>query len=537
VTYVNTMLDEEWKSLGFTVSGEASDGEFVRRATLDIVGRIPSLAETEAFLKDRSPDRREKLVNRLLASPEYGKNWATVWTHLMIPDGRDAGNMQDVNPEALRGWLEQQFNKNVGWDKVVEQLIAATGRWDENPAVNFIIANQTQGDATRVASYTTRLFLGVQTQCTECHDHPWNEWKQDQFHGVKAFFSNTRERRQTTTLASGQVATDYYELNEMTMTPGQLADRGTTYERRDGQVRYTPPVYLDGRDAVQILRGEKPKAAKGKKPVETAESLFGSGSPGEEPFYLRKSLAKAIVAKDNPFFGRAILNRLWYHYMGHSFVKNVDDFDNGQDEPAHPDLLERITKDFASHEFDLKRLTRWICTSKAYALSSKYKGKENKDSLGSFTTMLVKPLSPEQIYDSVLTLTQIEKTSKSANAGQTRNEFLREFQRTFGTDQEQTAAPRFNGTITQSLMMMNSPLVKRATGCEPGSFLHRVVTDSRSDLNEKTEALYMAAFSRKPSGGERNMLSQLRQRSKSDAEFLEDVLWIILNSGEFMLNY
>ena len=99
------MLDEEWKSLGFAVSGEATDGEFVRRATLDIIGRIPSLAETESFLKDRSPDRREKLVNRLLASPEYGKNCATVWTHLMIPDGRDAGNMQDVNPEALRGWL------------------------------------------------------------------------------------------------------------------------------------------------------------------------------------------------------------------------------------------------------------------------------------------------------------------------------------------------------------------------------------------------------------------------------------------------
>jgi hypothetical protein len=533
--YVDKMLEAEWKALGFPVASECSDGEFIRRASLDIIGRIPTVQEIETFVKDRGADRRTKLVNRLLASPEYGKNWATVWTHLCLPNGRDAGNMQDVNPKAFHAWLETQFNKNVGWDKIVAEMLSATGRWDENPAVNFAIGNMMQGNSIQLTSFTSRLFLGVQTQCTECHDHPWNDWKQDQFHGINAFFATTRERRATTTLASGMVATDYYELNETPVTPREAAQKGVTFERRSGLVSYIMPTYLDGRDVVAIARGKKATGASaGEETVE--DFLAKQKESGDEEIYLRKELTKVIVAKDNPYFARAIVNRLWHHYMGHSFIRNVDDFDNGQDEPSMPDLLNKLTEDFKVHNYDLKRLTRWICTCKAYSLGSRHRGKENKDAQGFFTTMIVKPLTPDQLYDSLLTLTEIHRAGKSENTEGERRQFREEFRRTFGQDIEQTGAPKFNGTITQSLMLMNSPIINRATTASPGTMLYRVAA-SNAGSSDKVDALYMAALARKPSGSEKNLLGQMRQRSKNEKEFLEDVLWMIVNSGEFVHNY
>jgi len=532
--YVDKMLEEEWKALGYAVASECGDGEFIRRATLDIIGRIPTLQELDAFVKDRSPERRTRLVNRLLASPEYGKNWATIWTHLCLPNGRDAGNMQDINPKAFHAWLETQFNKNVGWDKTVEEMLSATGRWDENPAVNFSIGNMMNANATQMTSFTTRLFLGVQTQCTECHDHPWNDWKQDQFHGINAFFSTTRERRITKTLPSGMVATDYYELNEMPVTAREAAQKGTTFERRNGLVSYVMPTYLDGRDVVALHRGAK--AIKTTSAEETVEDFLArQKQTGDDSIYLRKELAKAIVGKDNPFFARALVNRLWHHYMGHSFIRNVDDFDNGQDEPSMPDLLNKLTEDFKVHNYDVKRLTRWICSCKAYSLSSRHRGKENKDAQAFFTTMIVKPLTPDQLYDSLLSLTEIHRAGKAENTEDERRTFRDEFRRTFGQDIEQTGAPKFNGTITQSLMLMNSPIIQRATSATPGTMLYRVAT-SGMGAAEKVDALYMAALTRKPTAAEKGLLGQMRQRSKNEKEFLEDVLWMLVNSGEFVHN-
>lgn len=534
-TYIDKMLEDEWKALGFPVASECSDGEFIRRASLDIIGRIPTTGELEAFLKDRGADRRTNLVNKLIASPEYGKNWAAIWTHLCLPNGRDAGNMQDINPKAFQAWLETQFNRNVGWDKTVAELLSATGRWDENPAVNFAIGNMMQGNAIQMTSFTTRLFLGVQTQCTECHDHPWNDWKQDQFHGVNAFFTTTRERRQTRTDPSGQVATEYYELNEMPISPSEAANKGATFERRNGLVSYIMPTYLDGRDVVAIARGAK-AAGKSASEESVEEFLAKQRQSNDEPIYLRKELAKVVVAKDNPFFARAIVNRLWHHYMGHSFIRNVDDFDNGQDEPSMPDLLSKLTEDFKVHNYDLKRLTRWICTCKAYSLGSRHRAKENKDAQGFFTTMIVKPLTPDQIFDSLLTLTEIHKAGKAENTEKERSEFRKQIRDTFIGDQEQTGAPKFNGTITQSLMLMNSPIIIRATSATPGTMLYRIAS-SNANTADKVEAIYMAALSRKPSGSEKTLLGQMRAKSKNEKEFLEDVLWMLVNSGEFVHNY
>ncbi|MGL5094643.1 MAG: DUF1549 domain-containing protein, partial [Planctomycetia bacterium] len=379
VTYIDSTLDEEWKAVGFPVSERCTDGEFLRRASLDVIGRVPSMEEIEQFDKTPAATRREDLINRLLASDEYGKHWANIWSKLMVTGGNDGGNNQDVNPGALRSWLEKEFNRNTPWNTVVTELLTATGRWDENGAVNFIIANNMDNSSVQTTSFMTRLFLGVQSQCTECHDHPWNEWKQEQFHGMNAFFLGTKEMRATTTTMGGQLTTDYYSLVEMPMQDSD--QKGAFFERRNGLTVFTPPTYIDGRDVQGLVRGEKARVKDALPAVadvsEAAQlRLLDETAEAGEPIFLRKELAKAMTADDNPYFARAMVNRLWYNYFGHSFVKNVDDFENGQDEPTIPVLLDKLSEDFRVTGYDLKRLTRWICTSKAYSLSSKMKGKD-----------------------------------------------------------------------------------------------------------------------------------------------------------------
>lgn len=544
-SYIDELLEQEWEALGFAVSEPCTDGEFVRRASLDILGRIPTLAETEEFLRLRHPDKRRQWIDRLLDRPEYGKNFATIWTGLMITTGNAAGNNRNINPEGLSAWLEREFNRNTSWQKIVTELISATGRWDENGAVNFVIANEMGNNTTQLTAYMTRLFLCVQTQCVECHDHPWNEWRQEQFHGLNAFFLGTRKRQVSKTSANGQMATDYYVLEEVPYS--EVRQRGTFFERRNGLQVFVPPTYLDGRDLEALRRGEKARGTERKlvamdellKEAARFEPDAGDRTSPSEPVYLRRELAKALTADDNPYFARAIVNRMWRHYLGHSFLKDVDDFDNGQDEPSMPELLNRLAADFVRHGYDLKRLSRWICSSEAYSHSSRRRGKENDEAKAFFVAMLPKPMTPEQLYDSVMTLTEIQKAAKAGEATALRSAFLNSFRRTFGGDEIQTSAPRYNGTITQALMMMNSPEMTAACACMPGGFLHRVATDASLSPEKKVERLYLAALSRKPNSAEMRVINRMfREMGRDQMEVgYSNILWAILNSAEFLLNH
>lgn len=526
VTYVDEMLTEEWKALGFGVAGECKEGEFVRRASLDIIGRIPTLEETQAFLHDNAPDRKQRLIDRLLATEEYGKNFATIWTKLLMPE--NPGDNNRLNPQGMHAWLEKEFNRNTPWNEMVTELLTANGRWNDNGAVNFVVANMQNGTVDLTAN-VTRIFLCVQTQCTQCHDHPWNEWKQEQFHGMNSFFLGTDSQRVTKVNDNGQQVTDYYEVKEIPYR--ELPEPGTFYERRSGEQFMARPTYLDGRDLMTLVGG---KTSEFRVLLDDEEE-----SEDEKPVYLRQQLAKVITSPDNGYFARAIVNRMWHHYMGHSFIKNVDDFDNGQDEPTMPDLLDKLAADFCASGYDLKALSRWICNSKAYSLSSIRPGKDNEDAVGFFTFMLMKPLTAEQLYDSVMTLTRAHEVSANQNTAETRRAFIAEFKRTFGDDEGTTTAPKYNGTITQSLMMMNSPVMDQCTQCAPGSFLHGLATDPKLTPMEKAETLYMAALSRQPTGAERKEIQQMINESGPDGvpAALSDVLWVLLNSAEFVLNH
>lgn len=525
--YVDELLAREWQSQGLRPSADSTDGEYLRRATLDVVGRIPTIEETRAFLADKSKSKRAELVDRLLASSEYGSNFATVWVRLLVPADLMG---QEANVPALHAWLEREFNRGRPWNEIVAELLAANGRWDENPAVNFILANQDGDNSIRTTSNVTRLFLGVQTQCTECHDHPWNDWKQEQFHGLNAFFLGTEEKR--VTRGAGGRQTDFWALEEQPFSKARA--KGVFFERRNGLSVFTEPTYLDGRSVEDLIGAPRETT------TEDILAILDKDKSEEGEIYLRRELARAVTSPDNPYFAKAIVNRLWFHFFGHSFTKSVDDFDNGVDEPTNPELLERLAADFQSSGYDLKQLVRWIATSSAYGLSSQSRGKPNEEAIGFFATQLVRPLSPEQLYDSVLTLTRIDRTSASANSSEERSQFLREFLETFGSEEIPTGAPRYDGTITQGLMLMNSAVMNRATSCVPGSFLHGLVTDESLTDKARIEAIYLAALSRKPTSGETKLIAPMLAsiRTPEDRSWvLSDVLWAALNSAEFALNH
>jgi hypothetical protein len=524
--YIDELLAVEWKQQGLTPAEECTEGEFLRRASLDLIGRVPTLAETREYLSDPSKDRRRKLIDRLLASTEYGANFANVWTKLLIP--RDLMG-QEADRDALHAWLEREFNRNRPWNEMVFELLTATGRWDENPAVNFILAHQDGESTVRVTANLTRLFLGVQTQCTECHDHPWNDWKQDQFHGLNAFFVGTEKRRATT--GAGGRRTEYWELDERPYRESRA--KGVFFERRNGLSAFTEPVYLDGRDLAALTGDARP-------PADEVLAVLGKSPEEDSPVLLRRVLAQTITAPDNPYFAKAAVNRMWRHFFGHSFTKDVDDLDNGLDEPTNPELLDRLADDFYANGCDLKRLARWITTSKAYGLSSRRRGKSTEEAVGFFAFQLVRPLTPEQLYDSVRTVTAIDRTSKSADAASERAEFVRRFLETFGEDEPQTGAPRFDGTVTQGLMMMNSPVMDRATSCSPGSFLHSLASREKATDRERVEEIYLAALCRRPTSAEWKLISRMLADAggRDDRIALySDVLWAVLNSAEFCLNH
>lgn len=547
VTYLDEMLKEEWEALEFPVAKKCTDNEFVRRATLDIIGRVPTYEETSAFLKHRN---RERLVNELLASEEFGKHWANYWSQRLIPNRGgefEAGPNQRVNRKALNAWLAKEFNRNRPWNEMVQEMVSARGQWEEVPSTNFVIGNLDGKSSSELTSYLTKLFLCVQIQCTECHAHPWNEWKQHHFHGMNAFFIGTREQRATKTNDNGIVGTDYYTLEEI---PYQdLEEKGTFYEMRNGLTLYVLPKFLDDRDVNDLLAGKPARNPEDDEDEASSDDLsFGTdlemllneekAAPSDEPLYLREILATAMTADDNPYFARAAVNRVWFQMFGHSFIKNVDDFDNGQDEPSMPDLLDRLSEDFVNNGFDFKRLVRWVCTSQAYQLSTQQpNGKYVDEAVGFFTYQLPKPLDPNQLFDSLMTVTKYEQTGKSEDTSEIRRRFTQQIYRTFANDSEVVTVPKYEGTITQALLMMNSQLVNEMTSAKPGSFLHELVNNKNMKLEDKVDAIFLSALSRTANGQEKAAIGRHAQTVKTEEELLQDVMWSTLNSSEFIVNH
>ena len=501
--FINQRIQQGWQDNEVSPSAVAADAEWVRRVYLDIVGHIPPAEKVESFLADKQSDKRSRLIDELLDDPGYVRNMTTIWANLMI--GRRTPRR--VSRTGMTNYLQEVFSSNRPWDRVVEEIVTAEGHFEKNGAVNYLLAQmQNRDDAVQATAKTTRLFLGIQVQCTQCHNHPFNDWKQSQFWEYNSFFRQVRRvnHRKFDPVRNRQVD-DYSELVR-TDYAGPVY-----YEKRSGLMQVAYPKYL----------GQK----------------VDDGYDTDR----RAEFGKLIVQGEKPLIAQAMVNRTWGRFFGYGFTRPVDDM-GPHNPPTHPELLDRLTVEFVKSGYDVKQLIRWICNSDAYQLTS-HVNEENaidNPSAGEiplFSHMYVKSLEAEQLYDSLIIATKAHRSGQAnwEGAEQQRERWMQQFIIAFDTD-ENDEATTFNGTIPQALMMMNGQLIQRAVSIESGSYLSRLLRQPIGE-GEKIRKLYLATLSRQPERRELSAALKLIRANRSPIVGYQDLFWALLNSNEFIVNH
>ncbi len=501
IGYVNGQVRQGWTDNEIQPSGVAADEEWIRRVYLDVIGHVPPVEVVEKFLADKDPAKRTKLIEQLLDDPAYVRNWTAIWTNLMI--GRITPRR--VSRTGMQKFLRGAFSKNRPWNEVVFDVVSASGHFEKKGEVNYLLAQMTDNDdAVQATAKTTRLFMGIQVQCTQCHNHPFNDWKQDQFWSFNSFFRQARRQNyRRYDPRSGRMVDDYSELTSRDFS-GPVY-----YEERSGVMRVAYPKYFT-------------------KKVD----------PGAE-VDRRSELAKLMTAGDQPWIAKAMVNRMWGHFFGYGFTKPVDDM--GPHNPAsHPELLDRLAGEFVKSGYDVKQLIRWIANSEAYNLTSRFSTKNQIDNPSAgevplFSHLYVKQMQAEQLFDSLIVATEAHKSGRLNwdQAEQKRQQWMRQFVVAFNTD-ENDESTTFNGTIPQALMMMNGELIQDAVSIEKGSFLRRVLEEKGPD-STKIRRLYFSALSRAPTRKEIGAATKMiRARQADKIEAYQDLYWALLNSNEFI---
>ncbi|MFM7291731.1 MAG: DUF1553 domain-containing protein [Planctomycetia bacterium] len=425
----------------------------------------------------------------------------------------------------MRQYLRRAFSKNIPYDRFMEELVTATGananRKDVegfNGAANFL-SGKMEENGVQATAKTAQIFLGLQVQCTQCHNHPFNKGKQNQFWEFNAFFRQVRSLRRF----GGTRDVQWIELvDEDFPGEGGNADEAELYyELRNGLMKVAFPVFVDGTEIART--GYVPRTLED-------GSTIGANR--------RQELANLLKA--SPLMPKAIVNRMWGHFLGYGFTKPVDDLGE-HNPPSHPELLDGLAERFREQSFDLKELIRWIVLSRPYALSSKSaKGNQRDDpSLGEkpkFTHFYLRQMRAEDLYESLLTATEADQARGGEEAAKKKDQWLSQFIIAFGTD-EGDDATTFNGSIPQVLMMFNGDLMKQATTTGKGGFLDRIATGSTKNA-AKITTLYQAALARNPSTKEVAAANEMLTARKGDAiGALQDIWWAILNSNEFIINH
>lgn len=585
---INELIAKGWESAGVKPAAKATDHEFMRRVFIDLIGRIPTVEEIQDFEQDRGP-RRVRLVQRLLNekkytpksngravtsvgglskfpidySAAYARNFAEVWSVWLLT----RSGVDPIYREQFLMWLEDQLDNNAPYRDFVTGLITASGKSNDNGAVHFVFRHigdplqaDTKGqkvdlgefgkyDNVPVTSRVTKLFLGIQTQCTQCHDHPQaKEWLQADFWGVNAFFRQTEKVGTQNNMQKKQATTNYVELREMT----DWNKKGMVlYERRDGQRRASYPVML--KDLAQSEKGEK-----------STKNLISNPAANKTR---RQILADWIVQHDN--FEKALVNRMWGHLFGRGLQKDstVDDF-KSDNEVVHPELLAYLGEQYKQYNHDTKKLLEWICTSDVYQLSHvSVKNQTDSKFDPFFARMPLKALSPEVLFDSLSLATRAESRLKDADYKALKASWTGKLVRNFGDDEGNEMT--FNGTVVQALLLMNGKDLNGEVGTtRDKGVVFEVVKKHRGNASSIYSELFLMTVSRPPTREELAKLEQIRSgkatitlgtggpaptgkgptppksgpvpvpgASPDDVTFYQDVFWALLNTNEFMLNH
>ena len=410
----------------------------------------------------------------------------------------------------MEKFYREAFAKDRPWNEIVVDIVTASGHYEENGAVNYTLAQmQNQDEGVQLTAMTTRLFLGLQVQCTQCHNHPFNKWQQDQFWEYNSFFRQVEKK-------------DHRKLDPNT---GRMVDDYSEVVTKD----FSGPVYYEKRSGVMQVAYPR---------YEGIEVDPGNDTDRRDEF--AKLLTRSIDGQA-PHIAQAMINRMWSHFFGYGFTRPIDDM--GPHNPAsHPELLDRLSHEFVDSGYDLKQLIRTICATEAYSLGSQFNDKNKSDDPAAgemplFSHMYLKSMQAEQLYDSLIVASNAHQSGRGGWSAQEeqRQKWMQQFIVAYEND-ENDESTTFNGTIPQALMMMNSELIEKACSIERGSFLFESMSKPGTEP-QKIQELYLAALSRRPTRSELSKVSKMLSDNKYRGQPLsayQDLFWALLNSNEFV---
>lgn len=508
---IDADVKRAWAKEKITPTGKAGDAAFLRRVYLDLVGNIPTFEEAEKFLADTDPKKREKLIDRLLDDPRFGQNQAIVYDQLLF--GRNPPNGEATRKrDGFRAWLQERFNKNLPYDQLVKEVL--TG--DEESGL-FYIQYRNQVEETTVA--VTRIFMGTQVQCARCHDHPYEPTTQIDFYGMAGFFARL------VYVDGGGKGTMKYRVGEK--STGDVLFTGSVKDQKPGQKgEPVAPKFLGGKPLAE------PPLPAGFKEIDlkTSKEL-------PKPVFSRKEkFVEWLIAPENPYFARAAVNRFWAQYLGRGFVNPVDDLSD-QNKPSHPELFDRMVKEFTAKKFDLKWLIREIVNSEAYQTASV--GSSTDAVTAWYERARVRPLSAEEMLASMRTATGFDLGLKPGEAKlpASMEEYMARY-----LGEPNNGRGDFQAGLSEHLFMNNAAQVSQLIAVRKGTLADLLAT-SKDSWEQKVDRLYLSTLTRLPRKEEREkFIGYLTQDVASKAPgaretLVREAIWALLNCSEFRFNH
>ncbi|NVB37800.1 DUF1549 domain-containing protein [Pseudenhygromyxa sp. WMMC2535] len=516
---LDAALRESWSAAGVEPSPLADDAEYLRRVSLDLIGRVPTRGEVERFLADDASDKRAGLVDALLASEDHAAYWAGRWAGRLLPDDR---RTKRVAEGPLEGYLSQALHENRPWTEVVDALLTGEGELDDAPQLGFLAARAVRGQGREAAvaelsSTTARVFLGARIECAQCHDHPYVDFSREDFWATAAYFGRTK----------------------VNMVRGEGPPKVTVSERPKGQLRVALQDDADARKQVVRPRYMGAAAVDADPPAETTDT--------DSPAQRRDRLAAAIIA--DPRFAEATVGQLWTQLLGSGLVEPWDDLLVHRGE--RPAALTILAEDFRAHDHDMRRLLRTIVLSQAYQRSSRPSpGVDTSPAAthareAAFAQAVVRPLGAEQLFASVMTATGLEQLKGRAfrKAVRQREQVaLLEYAAVFADDElssADAAGEGFTGSVPQALLMLNGGLTNQGVIARAGGSLAQILAKS-ADTDERLRDLWLTVYGRPPRAEELEIGRRAvaaKGGGTAQTEVWEDLMFAALYSTEFSSNH
>jgi hypothetical protein len=490
--FIDDLVWSKLHKLGLLPSTPASDATYLRRAYVDVIGRLPTSQEVREFLSDGSPEKRPRLVDHLLERPEYADHWANKWVDLLRPNPYRVGIKAVLN---LDGWIRDAFRRNLPYDQFVRAIVTARGStFEQGPATIF----RDRREPEEIAPMISQLFLGIRLECAKCHHHPFESWEQARFYEFAAYFARV-----------GRKGTG--------LSPPISGGEEIVYTAKTGSVKHP----LTGK----VL---EPRPLFGSAPV--------SDRPDSDP---RAVLADWMTGPDNPYFARVIVNRVWADLMGRGIVEPVDDL-RATNPPSNGPLLDAVADDFRRHGYDLKQLIRTILASSVYALSSEPNDRNVSDTRN-FSRHYRQRLRAEVLLDAISDVTGVPDTFAAAPPGSRAAAIWTHrvpslFLDTFGRpdpNQDPPCERTSDTSVVQALHLMNAPDLHKKVTSDAGRAAR--LFKEKKPPRAIVEELYLLTYSRFPTEEERAIGMSLFEGPKADGRVaVEDLLWALLNSAEFV---